>query len=76
MENLRAGRHECFDRIVIDLGADPQGRPADKAIGYRVGVCVIGARHRDRGNHPHRRGAILSIQVNAPAHDDDLRPDL
>ncbi len=74
VENLRAGRHECFDRIVVDLGADPQGRSADKAIGYRVAYVPSVPDIETGETIPIAGGAILSIQVNAPAHDDEMRP--
>jgi hypothetical protein len=74
VENLRAGRHECFDRIVVDLGADPQGRPASNAIGYRVRYVSSVTDIETGGTIPIAGGAVLSIQVNAPAHDDELRP--
>ncbi len=73
VENLRAGRHECFDRIVVDLGADPQGRPASNAIGYRVRYVSSVPDIETGETIPIAGGAVLSIQVNAPAHDDELR---
>src|SRR5918994_3108394 len=33
--NVRAGRHRCFDRLVVDLGARPAGTPASD-LGYEV----------------------------------------
>ena len=33
--NVRAGRHTCFDRLVVDLAAPPAGVPAGR-LGYDV----------------------------------------
>ena len=74
VENLRAGQHECYDRIVIDLGADPQGRPASS---HRLSgeVCVIGVLDIETGGTiPIAGGAILSIQVNAPGSRRPTKP--
>jgi hypothetical protein len=59
----RAGRHDCFDRLVIDLGGKP-------APGYFV-------RYTDGFHAPGsgdplavKGGAVLSIQALAPAYDE------
>ena len=71
--NLRAGRHDCFDRLVVDLAAAPLG-PGAAATGYRVEYV---ARVTDPGEGrpvPLAGGAFLSVTVNAPAHDAAGRP--
>ncbi|MEV8191522.1 hypothetical protein RBB84_15470 [Rhodococcus sp. D-6] len=57
---VRAGRHECFDRIVVDL--------AGPAAGYRVGY--VPAVHEDGSGFevPLRGGAYLQVVVLAPAY--------
>lgn len=59
--DVRAGRHTCYDRIVIDLNGP--------AAGYRVGYVdqVLGP-----GSglpYPLRGGARLTVVVLAPAYD-------
>jgi hypothetical protein len=67
MRNLRAGRHECFDRLVVDLGPRRTGLPGRQATGYQV-------KYVPSGNLSVTGGARLSVLVNAPAHDTDYRP--
>ena len=57
---VRAGRHECFDRIVVDL--------AGPAAGYRVGY--VPAVYEDGSGFfvPLRGGAYLQVVVLAPAY--------
>ena len=57
---VRAGRHECFDRIVVDL--------AGPAAGYRVGY--VPTVHEDGSGFeiPLRGGAYLQVVVLAPAY--------
>jgi hypothetical protein len=64
--NVRAGRHQCFDRLVLDFRG--------KADGYRV-EYVSAVRSDGSGEViPVRGGARLQITVQAPAHDPDYRP--
>ncbi len=59
---VRAGRHECFDRLVLDIA----GRPA---AGYNVRYDV--ARAEGTGDPlPVEGGAVIAISVKAPAYDD------
>jgi len=61
--NVRAGRHQCFDRLVLDLRGE--------ADGYRV-EYVPAVRSDGSGEViPVRGGARLEIIVQAPAHDAD-----
>jgi len=59
LTGLRTGRHDCYDRLVLDLTAS--------SIGYRVRyVSAV----RDQGQGavvPLRGGAFLQIDVNAMA---------
>lgn len=62
--NVRAGRHECFDRFVVDLrGPVP---------GYRVEYGAVS--HDGSGQPVPLRGTDLRIVVHAPAHDSSYRP--
>ncbi len=71
--NLRAGRHECFDRLVIDLGPRATNR-SGQATGYRVRY-VDEIVESGRGNKVKiAGGAYLMISVNAAAHDENGRP--
>jgi hypothetical protein len=61
--DVRAGRHQCFDRLVFDLRG--------KADGYRV-EYVSAVRSDGSGEViPVRGGAKLQISLLAPAHDAD-----
>jgi hypothetical protein len=61
--NIRAGRHECFDRIVFDI----DGPAGGYAVRYRAHVTHIAT------GEPIalRGGAFLELIVRVPAHDDD-----
>jgi hypothetical protein len=68
--NVRAGRHECFDRLVLDIRGD--------ADGYRVEYVSAVRSDGSGAVTPVRGGAKLQITLLAPAHDADynltLRP--
>jgi hypothetical protein len=74
LTNLRAGRHECFDRLVIDLGPRQPGLPGPDSAGYQVGYVsqftsdAVGEAIALAG------AADLSIVVHASAVDDDGSP--
>ena len=73
VENLRAGRHACFDRLVVDLGPIRSGLPGRQGNGYQV--RYVPEVHRASGEPLSiRGGAILAIVVNAPAHDEAYLP--
>jgi hypothetical protein len=61
--NIRAGQHECFDRIVFDI----DGPAGGYAVRYRAQVTHIAT------GEPIalRGGAFLEVIVRVPAHDDD-----
>ena len=61
--NIRAGRHECFDRIVFDI----DGPAGGYAVRYRAQVTQIASGEPV----PLRGGAFLEVIVRVPAHDDD-----
>lgn len=72
LTDVRAGRHACFDRVVVELASPSQGAydvryvPAVRADGSGVRVPLRGA-------------ADLQVVVRAPAYDPDtgclvLRP--
>lgn len=57
--DVRAGRHECFDRLVLDVSGDAQGhfvRYVDEVRRDGSGSLV-----------PLRGGALLEVTVTAPA---------
>lgn len=59
--DVRAGRHECFDRLVIDLSGP--------TAGYRVGYVGTVTQEGSGAAVPLRGGAFLQIAVMAPAYD-------
>ncbi|MFC6013566.1 AMIN-like domain-containing (lipo)protein [Nocardia lasii] len=59
--NVRAGRHECFDRLVIDLSGPVPG--------YQVGYVGTVTQDGSGTAVPLRGGAFLQITVHAPAYD-------
>jgi hypothetical protein len=61
--DVRAGRHDCFDRVVVDL--------AGPAVGYHVGYvpAVLGQATGDPV--PLRGGAFLDVTLYAPTNDLD-----
>lgn len=67
IEGVRAGRHACFDRLVIDVNA------ALGAGGYSV--RYVPAVHEDgSGQRVRLRGrAAIEVIVGAPSHDDQWR---
>jgi hypothetical protein len=71
--NLRAGRHTCFDRLVVDLGAPAAGTPSQHA-GYRVEYVRQVVEDGSGRPLPLAGGAFLSVFVHAPAHDVAGRP--
>ena len=70
IRNLRAGRHECFDRLVVDLGPPSAGLAGGQATGFQARYVpdLDGGTGRIAGD------ARLTVLVNAPAHDDDYEP--
>jgi hypothetical protein len=66
MVNVRAGRHECFDRLVVDVRAGG-------ADGYFVRYVDTVRRDGSGFAVPLRGGARLEVTVVAPAYDDNYR---
>jgi hypothetical protein len=66
LTNVRGGRHDCWDRLVIDFA----GKTSGSNIRYVSGVPYEG---RD-GNIPLRGGAYIYIQILGPAYDQNGNP--
>ncbi|MET9296048.1 hypothetical protein [Streptomyces sp. NPDC003077] len=64
--NVRAGRHDCYDRLVLDVRGT-----GDRPIGFRVGY--VDELHQDGSGDlvPVGGGAILSVRIAAPSYDPD-----
>ncbi|MCX4759770.1 hypothetical protein OG562_01950 [Streptomyces sp. NBC_01275] len=62
--NVRTGRHDCYDRLVIDV----PGAAGDD-LGYSVGY--VDTLYQDGSGRviPVGGGAILEVRVNAPSYD-------
>lgn len=60
--DVRAGRHDCYDRLVVDL----DGAAAGYHVGYVEAVTAGGSGRAVRL----RGGAFLRVVVRAPARDD------
>jgi hypothetical protein len=67
--DVRAGRHACFDRVVVDLRG-----PAARAPSYDVRYLPAVAAQGSGAPVPLRGGAALQVIVRAPAHDGQRRP--
>jgi len=67
LTNIRAGRHDCYDRLVLDVRGQ-------NVTGYWV--QYVTAVTEDGSGHvvPVRGGAKLSISLQAQAYDDAGRP--
>ncbi|MGH3313007.1 MAG: AMIN-like domain-containing (lipo)protein [Streptomyces sp.] len=65
LTNVRTGRHECYDRMVLDIRGD---LPADP-VGYHV--RYVSKLYQDGSGHPIAigGGAILEIVASAPSYD-------
>ncbi|NKY27256.1 hypothetical protein NG2371_00219 [Nocardia gamkensis] len=66
LTGVRAGRHDCFDRLVFDV--------AGPVTGYHVGYVERVTMDGSGAPVPLRGEAYLSITVNAPAYDDSFTP--
>ena len=67
--DVRAGRHACFDRLVVDLG------------GFDNAFATYDVRYVDTVHHdgsgfpvPVRGGAVLQVSIGAAAYDDTGAP--
>ncbi|GAB2646926.1 AMIN-like domain-containing (lipo)protein [Nocardia goodfellowii] len=61
LTNIRSGRHQCFDRLVVDLSGP--------ASGYHVGYVDRVTMDGSGAPVPLRGGAFLRVGVYAPAYD-------
>jgi hypothetical protein len=64
--NVRAGHHDCYDRLVLDIRA--------AADGYRVEYVPEVYQDASGALVPLRGGAKLQIVAYAPAYDDNYGP--
>ena len=60
INNLRAGQHECWDRLVFDLGSGPG------TVGYSVRYVPVVTEDGSGNPVPLAGGAFLQIAVNVP----------
>ncbi len=65
IRDVRAGRHHCFDRLVIDLGGTGRGR-----LGYQVRFVTTVTMDGSGAPVALRGGAQLRVIIKAPAYDD------
>lgn len=66
--DVRAGRHTCFDRVVVDLRG-----PADQEPFFDVRYVPAATQQGSGAAVTLRGGAVLRVIVGAPAYD-DYRP--
>ncbi|GAA1577772.1 hypothetical protein GCM10009789_34060 [Kribbella sancticallisti] len=66
VQNVRTGRHACFDRLVVDLGG--------RSTGYQVAYVPVVIQDGSGAEVPTRGNAVLRIAVEAPAYDAAGRP--
>ena len=67
--DVRAGRHACFDRLVVDVGGE------DTTFGsYSVRYVPVVRQDGSGEAVPVRGAADLEIVLRAPAYDDQGRP--
>lgn len=62
--NVRTGRHDCYDRFVIDVPGAGAGQ-----LGFSVGYVDQLEQDASGRPIPVGGGAILDVRVNAPAYD-------
>ncbi len=69
VNDVRAGRHACFDRLVVDVGGE------DTTFGsYSVRYVPVVRQDGSGDAVPVRGAADLEIVVRAPAYDEQGRP--
>lgn len=68
LDNIRSGRHGCFDRLVLDVG--------DAGSGVKYDVRYVDTVHEDGSGKvvPLRGAAKLQIIARVPAYDEDFEP--
>ncbi|MFI2761902.1 hypothetical protein ACH5A3_24035 [Streptomyces echinatus] len=62
LENVRTGRHDCFDRMVFDV-------PGSGSVGYYVRYVARLTQTATGRYIPVGGGAVLDVRVGAPAYD-------
>ncbi|WP_189131866.1 AMIN-like domain-containing (lipo)protein [Wenjunlia tyrosinilytica] len=65
LEDIRTGRHDCYDRMVLDV----RGATSADAIGFRVGY--VDRLYQDgSGDYiPVGGGAVIEVRIAAPSYD-------
>jgi hypothetical protein len=63
--NLRAGRHECYDRLVVDLGGTGLGQ-----VGWDVSYVPVVTQDGSGAPVPLAGGAFLQVGIHAPSYDE------
>jgi hypothetical protein len=66
LTNIRAGRHDCYDRLVFDVSGN--------VTGYWVQYVTTMTEDPSGRVVPLRGGAKLSVALQAPAYDSAGRP--
>ncbi len=64
--NIRSGRHDCFDRLVVDVNGE--------APRYTVRYVTAVTQDGSGLTLPLRGGAFIDVRVMAPAHDQNYNP--
>ncbi|MEX5721185.1 AMIN-like domain-containing (lipo)protein [Geodermatophilus maliterrae] len=64
LDDVRTGRHACYDRLVLDLGAVDAGD-----VGHDVRYVPVVRQDGSGTAVPLRGSADLQVVVHAPAHD-------
>ncbi|MFI9244921.1 hypothetical protein ACIGXF_20550 [Streptomyces sp. NPDC053086] len=64
LENIRTGRHDCFDRMVFDV-------PGGGSVGYHVRYVDRLSQNATGRHIPVGGGAVLDVRVGAPGYDPD-----
>jgi hypothetical protein len=67
--NLRAGRHSCFDRLVVDIAAPVTPGPGPQADGFHVEYVAQVTRDGSGDPVPLAGGAFLQVVVRANTFD-------
>ncbi len=67
--NVRAGRHGCFDRLVVDLGAPTPGFAGGQTIAYHVEYVPQVVEEGSGNPVPLAGGAFLEVFAYANAFD-------
>ncbi|MEU0337370.1 hypothetical protein [Streptomyces sp. NPDC006193] len=62
LENVRTGRHDCFDRMVFDV-------PGGGSVGYSVRYVDRLYQNASGSYIPVSGGAVLEVRVGAPSYD-------